>query len=112
MQLVKNLNKRFNSYVESNKEKLLDDFCVEIKEFEIANMTLDDYAKFRFWKHDQKEALKFFYKDFKKNTKDKGLDFDLFCRLTWEYMDEGIGDLPDEIKAMANELNNIERAEA
>ena len=116
MQLRKKINKRYDKYVDKNRGRLINDFCREIKKEEIGNLTLDEYSKFRFWKHDQEDTLKGFYGNFKEDTKDSEIDFDEFCKFTWTYMDEVDGmygsDLPDEIEAIIRGLKDDSVAEA
>tara|TARA_Y100000310_G_C20418067_1_gene685312 strand:- start:195 stop:536 length:342 start_codon:yes stop_codon:yes gene_type:complete len=113
MQIRKNIRKRYDKYVDRNREKIINDFCEEIKKEEVGDLTLDEYSKFRFWKYDQEGTLKTFYKDFKNKTKDDELDFYEFCSFIWAYMD-GIDDggLPDEIEAIIKGLKYDRRAEA
>ena len=113
MQLIKELNKKYNKYVDKNRDKLLNDFCKEIKELEIGNLTLGEYTKFRFWKEDQVDSLTDYYKQFQNDTKDYALDFDSFCKVTWQYMEDAdIDILPKEVRMILDGLRNEGSAEA
>ena len=103
---IKKLNKKFNKYVDRNRIKLIDDFCKEIKDGEIGNLTLDEYSSFRFWQFDQKNSLNKFYAKFQKETKEKSLGFDMFCRWVWIHLDEEGYDFPDNIKMSLDELDS------
>ena len=52
MELYKKLNKKYNKYVDKNRNVLINDFCKEIRELEIGNLTLDEYTRFSFWKQE------------------------------------------------------------
>ena len=109
MGIAEKMSKRYEIYMNDNEERIVDDFCKEIKKERVSDLTLDEYSRFRFWKKETSKELRSFYKRFKKDTRDEDITFDKFCKFTWVNMDKIEHELPDELKSMADSmLNNFE----
>ena len=66
---LKNINDTFELYSEfvgKNEKQIIDDFCDKVKNELLGNLTLDEYSRFRFWKHQVSKSLNTFYSQFKK----------------------------------------------
>ena len=105
-------DKMFELYAEfigKNEEEIIDDFCLKLKEELIGDLTIDEYSRFRFWKHFTSKELKLLYKDFKNGTNDEYFNYEKFCELLWNKMDDT---MPEEIKDIAHSIkfNNIGEA--
>ena len=105
-------DKMFELYAEfigKNEQEIIDSFCLKVREELIGDLTLDEYSRFRFWKHHVKKQLDYFYGQFKEDTKAFDLNYDAFCELLWH----NIGDsAPEEIKEMLDSIKNIKIGEA
>ena len=112
MGLHEELQSKFNKYVDKNRKKIINDFCREIKESEVGDLTLDAYTNFKFWKYDQKKILNNFHKTFQNDTKDFELSFDHFCKWLWIAIDDEEIDLPGDVKLFLDFFRGEKGAEA
>ena len=90
---LKNVNETFELYSEfvgKNETQIIDDFCDKVRNELDADLTLNEYSKFRFWKHHVSKALNSFYKKFKKDTGASDTTYDDFCEFMWKDLEENI----------------------
>ena len=105
----------YSKYVDINSDEIVNDFCDKIREQKIGDLDLNTYSCFRFWKHVVHDSLKDFYKDFKKETRDKEITFEEFCDFTWNEMGSMMDEMPQDIASLLNAMKvgvKIEGAEA
>ena len=53
MGIAEKMSKRYEIYMNDNEERIVDDFCKEIKKERVSDLTLDEYSRFRFWKKEK-----------------------------------------------------------
>ena len=107
----------YSKFVGENEQNIIDDFCLKVKNELIGDLTLDEYSRFRFWKHHLSKEIDFFYEKFKKETRVMSVSYDDFCEFMWkdiENQDEN--DFPEEFKSMMEnitlDLKNVKVGEA
>ena len=99
----------YSEYIDENEAEIVNDFCAKIKKDKIGDLDLNEYSRFRFWKHHCASTLEYFYKKFLKDTKAPELGFDVFCELSWQTMGSMT---PDELAPSIMEAKGLEVAKA
>ena len=93
----------YSEYIGKNEEGIIEDFCNKVKNELIGDLTLNEYSRFRFWKHSLgKELSSLFLKYLKDNGVDKvPMQYDVFCEMMWNDLNsEDTKDLTSMITQM------------
>ena len=73
----------WKSWYKKNKNKLINEFGVFIKNTKVGDMDLDTYCKYRFFVHNNEQRLIDSYKDYMKDDSNKGkIESEEFFRLS------------------------------
>ena len=102
-------DKMFNDFIrfiDGDKDEIIKDFCDKIVKEEIGDLSLNEYVRFRFWKHSMNNELRNFYKSYILETNDIG-SFDVFCEMSWLCLDQIVNDGNEILKEMAEFIDKV-----